>query len=399
MIPVSEALAIIADNLAPLGVEEVALERALNRTLSTDVRADHDFPPFDTSAMDGYAVGSASALRGLRVRPGNVAAGDAVPPPILPHEAVRVMTGGPLPPDTALIVPVEDSVVEGETVRFLRALPDGANRRRAGEIYRKDELLLPSSSHLTPEAVVLCAAAGIDPVAVYRRPRCLVVATGAELVAARTTPAATQIRNSNGPALRAAFARRRIAAEELEAVEDDLTVLEQMFSESSGSVDLLVTTGGVSAGDFDLTPEAASRAGFEILFHRVAVKPGKPIAFGKRDRTFWFGLPGNPVSALTTFEIFVAAALNRFEGKPAGPATVEAVLTQGVSEKGGRTAFLDAHVAIERGQLVIEPLEGRGSHDVMCQARRNALLMIPPEGGIFKTGDVVSAVLLPNALA
>jgi molybdopterin molybdotransferase len=328
-----------------------------------------------------------------------VAAGGAMPSPIAPGEAVRVMTGAPVPPNTRAIVPIEDCLVEGGTVRFSRPVRDGANRRARGEIYRRGELLLPASSRLTPEAIVLCAAAGLDPVSVFVRPRAAVVVTGAEIVAAKAAPSATQIRNSNGPAIRAAFARRGIESDELSPVRDDLELLEPMFSRAVGRYDLLVTTGGVSAGDFDLTPGAAKRAGFEILFHRVAVKPGKPIALGRHGKTFWFGLPGNPVSALTTFEVFVGAALNRFEGRAAGPAAVRAVLARRVIEKGGRAAFLNARVTAVDGRLQIEPIEGRGSHDIKSQSLRNALLMIPPEGGTFEAGDVVSAMLLQDPTA
>lgn len=399
MISVSEALRVIEENLAPLGEESVALDCALGRTLSAELVADRDFPPFDTSAMDGYAVESTGALPLLRAARESVAAGGAMPPRIDPGEAVRVMTGAPVPPNTAAIVPVEDCLVEGGMVRIAKPVRPGANRRARGEIYRRGETLLAASSRLTPEAIVLCAAAGLDPVSVFARPRAAVLVTGAEIVSARADPSPTQIRNSNGPAIRAAFARRGIEADELPPVRDDLELLEPIFTRAVGRYDLLVTTGGVSAGDFDLTPDAAKRAGFEILFHRVAVKPGKPIALGRNGTTFWFGLPGNPVSALTTFEIFVAAALNRFEGRAAAPASVRAVLTRGVTEKGGRAAFLDARVTAVDGRLQIEPIEGRGSHDVKSQSRRNALLMVPPEGGTFEAGDVVSAILLQDPTA
>jgi molybdopterin molybdotransferase len=233
--------------------------------------------------------------------------------------------------------------------------------------------------------VLLAATAGADPVEVVRLPRVVVAATGAEIVEAASAPSPGQVRNGNGPALSAALARRGIAALAAAAVPDDLDRLHRFFADSADA-DLVLTTGGVSAGDYDRTLDAAVGAGFTVLFHGVAVKPGKPIAFGRRDGVFWFGLPGNPVSALTTFSIFVEAALDRFEGIRRERFVV-AKLESALRGRPGRESYRDAVLSWRGGELVVSPLPSRGSHDVRSQAGRNALLVVPADGGEWKSGD------------
>ncbi|HWC65151.1 MAG TPA: molybdopterin molybdotransferase MoeA, partial [Thermoanaerobaculia bacterium] len=253
------------------------------------------------------------------------------------------------------------------------------------EVFRKGHVVLRAGERLEPGAVLLAATAGADPVDVVRLPRVVVAATGAEIVDAGSAPSPGQVRNGNGPALAAALARRGIPAVSVAAVPDDLDRLSGFFG-ASLDADLVLTTGGVSAGDYDLTLDAAVRAGFTVLFHRVAVKPGKPIAFGRRGGAFWFGLPGNPVSALTTFAIFVEAALDRFEGIRRERFVV-AKLESPLRAKAGRESYRDAVLSVRDGDLLVSALPTRGSHDVRSQAGRNALLVVPAEGGEWKSGD------------
>jgi molybdopterin molybdotransferase len=216
----------------------------------------------------------------------------------------------------------------------------------------------------------------------------VLAATGDEIVDPSSRPAAAQIRNGNGPAIAAALARRGIHAATRAAVPDRLDALKRFFGEESDGFDLLLTTGGVSVGDYDHAVEAAASAGFEVVFHGVAVKPGKPVAFARRARAFWFGLPGNPVSALTTFHLFVDAALDRFEGVRRDR-FVEARLVGGIRAKPGRETYRDARLFVDGGQLRVEAIGSRGSHDIVAQAARNALLVLPADGGAWNDGDRV----------
>jgi molybdopterin molybdotransferase len=206
-----------------------------------------------------------------------------------------------------------------------------------------------------------------------------------------------QIRNGNGPALAAALARRGIRAQPAPPLPDDIGPLTAFF-EATAAADLVLTTGGVSAGDYDRTVDAAERAGFRILFHRIAVKPGMPIAFGRRDGTFWFGLPGNPVSALTTFAVFVEAAIDRFEGIRRDR-YVSARLASSERSKPGREIYRDAVLSVVETGLVVAPLRSRGSHDVRVQARRNALLVLPAEGGEWRAGATMRCLPLSSGSA
>lgn len=395
MLTVAAALERIDREVAPLDAESVSLSAAAGRVLAEDVVAAGDYPSFETTAMDGYAVAGPGPWRD---RPGTIAAGAAPMPPLRAGEASRVMTGAPVPAGADAIVPVEEADLAGGTLRATSAPAPGAHIRRRGEVFRAGDLLLSARERLSPESVLLLATAGAVPVNAVRRPDVLVAATGAELVDAGSPISPGQVRNGNGPALAAALARRGIDARGAPAVSDDPEALEAFF-ETTGTADLVLTTGGVSAGDYDLTVEAAAKAGFRVIFHRVAVKPGMPIAFGRRQQTFWFGLPGNPVSALTTFAVFVEEALDRFEGVRRDR-YVAARLASPVRSKGGREIYRDAVLSCAEAGLTVAPLVSRGSHDVRIQARRNALLVLPAEGGEWRAGETMRCLpLSPGSAA
>ena len=383
MLTVAEALDRIDREVQPLPAERVPASASGGRVLAADAAASDDFPSFDTTAMDGYAVAGAGPV--WRDRGGTIAAGAAPASPLAAGEAARVMTGAPVPPGTEAIVPVEDAEVSAGEIHARAAPRPGAHIRRRGEIFRSGEVVLSAGARVSPEGVLLLVTAGAGPVAVRRRPDVVVAPTGAEIEDAEAAPAPGRIRNGNGPALAAALARRGIAARAEAPVADALELLAAFF-DRAGDADLVLTTGGVSAGDYDLTVDAAARAGFDVLFHRVRVKPGMPIAFGRRGRTFWFGLPGNPVSALTTAAIFVGAALDRFEGV-GRDRYVAARLAAPVDARPGRDHFRDAFLHAEEGELVVTPLSSRGSHDVRAQARRNALLVLPAGAGPWRAGE------------
>ncbi|HSE65166.1 MAG TPA: gephyrin-like molybdotransferase Glp [Thermoanaerobaculia bacterium] len=396
MITVDEAYAILDLAVAPLPPEDVPLRQARDRVVAADVASDVDWPPFDTSAMDGYAV-RADEVRGegaLRERPGLVAAGDPPPTPLSPGEAVRLMTGAPLPAGADAVVPVELSRREGGRVVFERIPEAGAHLRRRGESVARGTVLLRAGDRLGARAVALAALAGKDPVAVRRRPRVAVAATGNELVSADGRPAAGKMRDSNGPMLEALCGARGWPVVRLERVADEPAAVARLF-DGFDDADVLVTSGGVSAGDLDLLPAAAQTMGWEILFHRVAVRPGKPIAFARRGGRFWFGLPGNPVSASVTFHLFVRRALDRMEGvDPPGAPAVAARLVSALGPPGPRETYQDAVLSEKDGLRRVEALETAGSHDIAAHARANALILLPAGAGPLERESVVTCVLL-----
>lgn len=398
MIGVDEAFAILDAAVTLLPEERVPLPVAVGRVLAADVVADVDWPPFDTSAMDGYAV-RADEARGegvaLRERPGLVAAGDPQPPAALARgEAVRVMTGAPLPAGADAVVPIEHSRRAGGYVHFDRAPEDAAHLRRRAESVARGSVLLRAGDRLGPAGVALAAFAGADPIFVRRRPRVAIAATGNELVPATEKPADGKMRDSNGPMLAALCRARGWPTVQREHIRDEAEAVEKLFGDLDDA-DVLVTSGGVSAGDLDLLPAAAERVGWEILFHRIAMRPGKPIAFARRADRFWFGLPGNPVSASVGFHLFVRRALDRMEGvAPAGAPVFVARLTRRLAPRGPRETYLDARLTEEDGVRRVEPLPGAGSHDIAAHARANVLIRIPANGGPLEEGSVVTCVLL-----
>jgi len=397
VITVAQALAILDGAVGANETESVALSEALGRVLAREVESDTDWPPFDTSAMDGYALSAGDLTADLRLaeRPGLVAAGDPPPAPLNSGEAVRVMTGAPLPEGADAVVPLESSRRERGGVAFDRAPEPGAHLRRRGESVARGARLLDRGRRLSAADVALAALAGADPIDAIRRPRVSIAVTGNEIVPPSAEPRAGQLRDSNGPMLFALCRARGAPAVSLDRVADEPKAVERLFLDSRQDGDVLVTSGGVSAGDLDLLPGAALRAGWEILFHKVSVRPGRPIAFARRGRSFWFGLPGNPVSASVTFHLFVAYALDRLEGaaRP-GPRLVTARLAREIESRGPRETYRDGLLSSEGGQLSVEPLRSAGSHDIAAHARADALIRLEPETGRLPAGSEVLCVLL-----
>jgi molybdopterin molybdotransferase len=398
VISVEDALRILATATAALPAQDCPLGEALGRVLARDVASDVDWPPFDTSAMDGYAVRLADLRqldRPLPERSRVVAAGDAPTSPLAPGEVVRVMTGAPIPDGTEAIVPVERIRREAGLVSFEAAPEPGAHIRRRGESIASGTVLLGAGRRLAPGDTALAALAGADPVSVFRRPRVTIAVTGNELVETSRRPGAGQLRDSNGPMLAALCRASGLSPALAGRVADRAEDLERLFGNAGTGEDVLLTSGGVSAGDLDLLPGVARGSGFEILFHGVSVRPGKPIAFGRRKDTLWFGLPGNPVSTAVGFHLFVRYALDRLEGdaRPGAP-RVSARLASDLRPPGPRETYRDAFVYVTDGELRVEPLATRGSHDIAAHARANALLRQPGGSGPFAAGSMVECVLI-----
>jgi molybdopterin molybdotransferase len=397
VITVAEALAVIG-SLEPLGTESVPVAEAAGRVLAREIRTDRDWPPFETSAMDGYAVRLSDVSApgaSLTERPRLVAAGDAPPPPIAPGEAVRVMTGAPLPENTEAVIPVERAAREAGRVRFDAVPVPGAHLRRQGEILAAGAALLGWGRRLGGSDLALAALSGSDPVPVFRRPRISIAVTGNEIVAPSVEPGPGQLRDSNGPML-ASLCRERGWTPPITArVADDADRVARLFAQAGRAEDLLLTTGGVSAGDLDLLPAAAERAGFEMLFHGVSMRPGKPVAFARRGKTLWLGLPGNPVSTSVCFHLFAREAAGRLEGdaSPAAP-VVSARLTRALSAPGPRETYRDARWGIDAGQSLVEPLDSAGSHDIGAHARANALVRLPGGSPRLEAGSLVECLVI-----
>jgi len=316
MIPFDDALEIVLREARPLPAEEVALAEVTGRVLAEDVAADRDLPPFDRAAMDGYAVRAedvAAAPVALEVV-GEVRAGEWPEVVVGPGQAVRIMTGAPVPSGADAVQQVERTRPLDEfRVTVEAAVGAGTNVAPRGAEARAGETLLSAGRVIDPPSVAVLASAGQDRVRVARRPVVAVLVTGDELVDVASRPGPGQIRNSNGPAV-AAQARLAGADVRLLGVAPDRQEAIAEALRAGLDADVLVVSGGVSAGDYDLVEPALLDLGAMFLFTKVAIKPGAPLVFGRLGRALVFGLTGNPVSAQATFDLFVRPALLKMQG-------------------------------------------------------------------------------------
>jgi molybdopterin molybdotransferase len=401
MIPVEEALAIVLGATAVLPDEEVLLESALGRVLATDVVADRDLPPFDRAAMDGYALRAADVAEAPAALDvvGEVAAGEWPDVTVEAGQAVRIMTGAPVPRGATAVQQVEKTQPLDEfRVTILAPATEGANVAPRGSELRAGEPVLARGRLIDPAAIAVLATTGHARVRVARRPRLAVLVTGNEIVEVAAAPGASQIRNSNGPAV---VAQAQLAGAEVRSLgiapdrEEELTAMLR----DGLAADVLVVTGGVSAGDYDLVRPALQSLGVEVLFNRVAIKPGAPLVFGRRGGTLVFGLPGNPVSAQVTFELFVRAALLRMQGaRVVARPRVGVELASAVRNRSGRKSHVPARVRLEGGRLVARPLRSMGSGDLVAHAFANALVVIEAERVEAAAGETAEALLLGSFL-
>jgi molybdopterin molybdotransferase len=402
MLPVEEALAIVLGHTPALPLEAVGLEAALGRVLGEDVRCDVDLPPFDRSAMDGYALRAEDVLQPpvtLSVA-GQIRAGQKSERPLEPGTAVQVMTGAPVPPGATAVQPVEKtrSLDGGRRVEILAPVEAGAHVARRGSEVKAGDQVLARGVSIDPAAVAVLATAGKGRVLVGRRPQVAVLVTGDELLDVWETPSGGRIRNSNGYAVAAQARWAGADVRPLGTVPDDRERIAAVLPEGLAS-DVLVISGGVSVGVYDLVEEVLARFDVKVLFDKVAIKPGAPLVFGRRGSTLVFGLPGNPVSAQVTFDVFVRAALLRMQGaRVVSRPTLEAELLEGVRNKSGRKACLPARVRFEAGRLVARPVRSQGSGDVVAHARANALLVLEAARQRAEAGERVPALLLGSFL-
>lgn len=385
-----------------LASEDVSLDEALGRVLAEGIAADADLPPFDRSAMDGYALRAEDVREPPTWLPvtGQMRAGQPPGPPLLPGTAIQIMTGATVPAGANAVQQVEKTrpSQDRSRVEILESVAAGQNVARRGSEVRAGESVIEGGRAIDPSTLAVLAAVGQARVRVGRRPRVAVVVTGDELVSVSETPAPGRIRNSNGPAI---LAQARLAGGEVRSlgvIPDHADFIAEAVHEGMKD-DVLVLSGGVSEGAFDLVESALESAGARLLFTKVAIKPGAPLVFGKHGDTLVFGLPGNPVSAQVTFDVFVRAALLRMQGaRTVVRPTVEAELGAMMKNRSGRRAHLPAQLRFEGHRFVARPLQSMGSADLVAHARANALVVLEAERTEAEAGDRAPALLLGNFL-
>jgi molybdopterin molybdotransferase len=395
MIEVAEAWERIRSHARPLPGEDVPLDEAAGRVLAADVLGRVDLPGFDRSSMDGWAVRSAD-FASLPVSVpvvGDVAAGSPGDASLQPGTAVRISTGAPMPAGADAVLPVEQGdEVDGVLSSSVRVQPKAFVRFR-GEDARAGELLVPAGARLTPARLSVVASGGVASASVHRRPRVAIVATGSELVPLGEALPPGAIYNSNGPTLTAHARADGAVVLPSRGVEDDPDRTRAVLGEALDGADILLISGGVSVGGHDLVKDTLARLGVQELFWQVRIKPGKPIFCGRRGDTWVFGLPGNPLSTVVGYLVFVAPLLRRMAGEAfAVPATTPVPLAADAPNPGERTTYATARYA--DGGVVLT--DKQGSHMTKALADADGFAILPWDRDVVPAGERVEFLPLPS---
>ncbi len=394
LISIRDAHARVLETTQALDSETVSIAEALDRTLAQDISAAGDVPPFACSAMDGYALLPNPAGRTLTV----VAESRAGAPSdhsVAAGEAVRISTGAAVPPGATAVIRQEDTETDGNTVTITADVTAGQNIRGAGEDMRAGASVLSVGTRLGAAELGAAVAAGLGRLTVARRPRVAVLPTGDELRTAGEPLGPGQIHNSNGPMLSALAAHSGGAPEPPQQLADDATATETGLARALEHADLVIVSGGVSVGPHDHVKPALHRLGVTEIFWGVALQPGKPTWFGAKGGTLVFGLPGNPVSAVVTFSLFVAPALAALLGAPPpAPPDVAAILTTDVKMNRQREQAVRVHLARTDGVTTATPTGPQDSHIVTSLLGADALALIPPSEAPLRAGAQVQLAYL-----
>jgi molybdenum cofactor synthesis domain-containing protein len=397
MITVDQALNIVLSNIAPLGTEAIELDDALGRVLAQDIRADLDLPPFDRARMDGFAVRSADVAAApvtLRVI-GEVAAGASFDREVGTGQAVKIFTGAPMPHGADAVQMIEVTTESGDQVLIKEPVTPGQFvTPRASEV-EAGKLIAEQGAEIGPAEMSVLASFGYARPRVAIRPRVAVLSTGSELVEVSAKPHGAQIRNSNSYTIASYAARAGAAARSLGTIQDTPEATRRALKATTGKYDLVITSGGVSMGDYDLVKASLAELGAEIFFDKVAIRPGKPTVFARIDSTYYFGLPGNPVSTSVTFNVFARPAIRKMLGDrdPLLP-TVKAVAARDIKDSSSRRSYLPGRLSVEQGRALVTPLKWGGSSDLVAFMTANALIIVPEESHEIGEGEAVEAMLL-----
>ncbi|MEW4455106.1 gephyrin-like molybdotransferase Glp [Bremerella sp. JC817] len=403
MLSVNQALEQVSQHSYPLPTHECSAFEALGAALAEDLVSPVESPAFDKAMMDGFALRSADTCGGsanLEIVE-EITAGNTASESIQEGMAARIMTGAPMPKGADAVVMVEHTQIDSENVdrvQILDEVPTGSHVLKRGGLLEKGQVVLSAGSIIRPIEVGILADLAGGRVTVRRKPKVAIISTGDELVEAHEEPGPGQIRNTNGPMLAAMATEAGAEAKRLGIVRDNREHLYAAIQEGL-EADILLISGGMSVGVKDLGPGILAEHGVEKVFHKVNLKPGKPLWFGKREGsgtpTLVFGLPGNPVSSLVCFHLFVRSALNAMMGRTAvSPFVPGFLLTRDFANPGDRPVFFPAYACRKEGAgATIAPLNWKGSADLATLAKANALACFDANSQ-YEAGQFISAVMV-----
>lgn len=400
MIQVEEALSLILSQIKQMGTERVDITSSLGRVIAEDIYARRNNPPWDNSAMDGYAVRYEDIKEASKENPSvlrvieDLAAGYVAKKIIGRGEAIRIMTGAPVPDGADTVVMVEDTEKDGDLVKIYGKPLLGENIRLSGEDIKAGELVVPKGTLIRPAEIGIIATCGRAYVSVYQRPRVAVISTGDELVDVDEEISEGKIVTSNSYTLSSMAADCGALPFQVGIAKDTKDALKSKLLEGLNA-DVIITSGGVSVGDFDFVKDVLKELGSEMKFWKVAMKPGKPLAFGTIGSKPAFGLPGNPVSCMVCFEQFVRPSLLKMLGygriyRP----VIDAILKEDTKKKPGRKHFIRSFVKFEEGRYTVTTTGDQGSGILKSMVAANGFLIFPGELSILKAGDTVKVQLI-----
>jgi len=400
MISVKEALDNILPFIKPLGAEKVSLLEALGRVIAEDVHAPRDLPPYDNSGMDGYAVRhediqNASSDHPIRLEViADLPAGFISSKTIEKGQAIRIMTGAPIPKGADTVIPIEDTQKEDKEVLILRPAAFGIYIRRAGEDVKKGDKVISIGDLIRPAEVGMLASVGRSSISVYQRPLVAILCTGEELVDVDEGMDEVKIISSNSYTLAAQVKECGAIPIQLGIAKDRKEEIQEKLQEGIRA-DVLISSAGISVGDYDFVKDALSDLGMKMVFWKVAMKPGKPVAFWTMDGKPVFSLPGNPVSSMVSFEQFVRPSLLKMMGyRQIFRPVIEAILKEDIRKEPGRRHFIRAFVSFEKEHYVATTTGDQGSGILRSMVKANGLIIIPEDEGIVKAGEKVRVQLL-----
>jgi molybdopterin molybdotransferase len=399
--PLHDAQKVVLDAASVLSLEKISILDALGRVLGEDIVAERDNPPWDNSAMDGFAVRWEDIKQEHAIqKPVTLLIIEDVPAGTMPSktvgsgQAIRIMTGAPIPRGADTVLKVEDTEHTPDAVRVLKAEPKGANIRPQGEDVKKGDCIIAKGSRIRPSEVGMLAILAKSLVFVYQRPRVAILSTGDELADLDERFSEEKIINSNSYGIAAAVQEAGGIPLLLGIARDTPMALKEKISQGLNA-DMVVLSGGVSMGDYDFTKAVFRELGAEMNFWKLAIRPGQPLAFGKIQGKLAFGLPGNPVSSMVTFEQLVRPALLKMSGcRNYGRPVVQAIFQEGFSKRADRRHFLRGILTREDGAFKVRTTGDQGSGILTSMVKANCLIDVPVEVEKLNPGDEVSVQLL-----
>jgi molybdopterin molybdotransferase len=403
MIPVDEALDKILSHVLPLGFEKVSLLDALGRVIGEDIYAKRNIPPLDNSAMDGYALKSEDVRKASQNHPVRLVVIEDLPAGFISTKtiekgkAIRIMTGAPIPKGADTVVPVEVTKKEDGFVLIFKAADPGENIRESGEDVKQGDRVISKGDIVRPAEVGMLASVGRSFVSVYQRPLVAIVCTGDELVDVDGDLNEGKIISSNSYTIGAQVKDCGAIPLQLGIAKDRKEEIEEKLRQGIRA-DVLISSAGVSVGDYDFVKDVMKHLGVEMVFWKVAMRPGQPLAFGTMGGKPVFGLPGNPVSSMISFEQFVRPSLLKMMGcRQIFRPLVEAVLKEEIKKIAGRRYFVRGSVSFENTQYMVSTTGEQGSGMLRSMVRANCLIVIPEDQEIVRAGEKVKVQLLDRS--